>query len=101
MLDSTRNDYAKSFSTIPKVQLVFKGIDPTPDPKLGDDLLDYRVGELSIPPTTAANRISLAGAPGEPRHLRLRPGRYRVYATRGPEFSVSQAEVVGPPGGAV
>lgn len=81
------------------VQLVFKGVPPTPDPSFGDDVLDYRVGEHSIPPTTAANRISLVGAPDEPRHLRLRPGRYRVYATRGPEFSVGRAEVVLRPGG--
>jgi len=80
------------------VQLVFQGVGSTPDPVLGDDLLDYRVGERSIPPTTAANRLSLIGAPDEPRHLRLRPGRYRVYATRCPEFSVSQTEVVLRPG---
>tara|TARA_R110000823_G_scaffold47903_7_gene121803 strand:- start:5129 stop:7756 length:2628 start_codon:yes stop_codon:yes gene_type:complete len=38
-------------------------------------------------------RLSLSGTAGDPREIALPAGRYRVLATRGPEFSVTEAEV--------
>ena len=39
-------------------------------------------------------RVDLAGTPLEPSTVALPRGRYTVYATRGPEFSVTQSELV-------
>ncbi len=75
------------------LRLVFLGIAPTPDPRFGDELLGFRLGEEEIQSSTVANHISLAGAQGDPSRLVLAPGSYRVLATRGPEWSVSQREL--------
>lgn len=40
-----------------------------------------------------SQRLSLAGVASDPATLQLAPGRYRVLASRGPEFSVSEARV--------
>ena len=75
------------------VRLVFLGVPPTPDPSLGDDLFDFRVGRERPVSSTLANHVSLAGAPGDRRALTLAPGRYRVLASRGPEYEVSETRI--------
>jgi hypothetical protein len=60
---------------------------------LGDDLLGFRVGEKSFAGGAEANHISLAGIPQDPAEVTLAPGRYTVFATRGPEFSVTRAQL--------
>ncbi len=75
------------------MRLVFRGIDGTPDPVLGDDLLGLRFGGEPYPLSTSSNDLALLGGAGDPAHVTLPPGRYRVLATRGPEFSVTEARV--------
>ncbi len=76
------------------MRLVFVGLDGTPTPRFGRDFLDFRVGGQPSPPSTSSEDVSLAGVPGDPESVVLRPGRYRILATRGPEYSVTEATVV-------
>ncbi len=64
---------------------VILGVDPTPWPDLGPD---YRADG-------AQHSICLSDGPVE---LPLRPGRYRVTATRGPEWSIETRDVAVPAG---
>jgi len=73
------------------MRLVFRGADGTPDPRLGDDGVDLRFGDRRVPGSREAPWISLAGRPDDPRWVSLPPGRYRVYASRGPEYEVTTA----------
>ncbi len=75
------------------MRLVFQGIEGTPDPVLGDDLLGLRFGGEPYPLSTSSNDLALLGGTGDPTHATLPPGVYRVLATRGPEFSVSEARL--------
>ncbi len=72
------------------VHLVFVGEGSTPNPVFGDDLLDFRVNDTWIPPGGASNTVSLAGHEEDPPEVHLAPGRYRVFATRGPEYGLEQ-----------
>jgi hypothetical protein len=72
------------------LRLVFVGDGGTPNPRFGDDLLGFTVDGLEIPPGPLANAVSLAGLPDDPREVALAPGRYRVLATRGPEYEVRE-----------
>jgi len=72
------------------LRLVFQGLDGTPDPRFGDDLLGLRIGDREIPNSLLGNSVSLAGTPRDPRVLTLAPGHYRVLASRGPEFDLRQ-----------
>jgi hypothetical protein len=87
--------------TLPRGQterLVFVGEEGTPDPRFGDDLLGFRVNEREIRASTVVNAISLAGLAEDPREVTVAPGRYRVLATRGPEYGISEARLVLAPG---
>lgn len=75
------------------MRLVFRGLEGTPDPELGADRPRLRFGDRVVPPHRQGPDVSLAGRAGDPEAVVLRPGRYRVYATRGPEFDVSVAEL--------
>ena len=79
------------------MRLVVVGSEATPSPRLGDDLLGFRVGERRIPTALVGNEVSLAGIPGDPEEIVLAAGRYQVYATRGPEYGIRRASIsVGP-----
>jgi hypothetical protein len=71
------------------MQLVFKGIQGTADPLFYPDQLDFRVGEKKYTPHISSNRLSFAGINSDPKQVEIAPGQYRVYAHRGPEYSVS------------
>jgi hypothetical protein len=73
------------------MRLVFQGEGPTPDPRFGDELLGFRVGEQEVPTGLLSNQISLAGLADDPEEIALAPGSYRVYATRGPEYQITRA----------
>jgi len=73
------------------MRLVFVGIDGTPDPRFGDDLLGFAVTGIDELKRTAASRnLSLAGTGADPASVVVRPGRYHVFATRGPEYDVAE-----------
>lgn len=75
------------------LRLVFVGETGTPDPRFGDDLLGFRVNGEEIPAGPLVNAVSLAGLPDDPREVTLAPGRYRVLATRGPEYDVRETRL--------
>jgi len=72
------------------VKLIFQGVQGTPDPVLGDDLLGFHVGEAAIPTSLQTNSVSLAATPLDPREISLPPGHYQVYATRGIEYEAAK-----------
>ncbi len=75
------------------MRLVFRGIHGTPDPVFGDDFIDVTIDGTPRLANSTRNDIHLAGVKSDPRKVALPPGRYRVHATRGPEFSVSTLEI--------
>jgi hypothetical protein len=74
-------------------RLAFRGAGDTPDPFFGDDHTDMWIGEELSRAHTASSNLYLAGLPDDPESVLLAPGRYRVHATRGPEFSVHSTEL--------
>lgn len=83
------------------MRLVFVGLDGTPAPRFGDDGLGLRFGDQEIPSSLIASDVSLAGVPGDPTSVAIPAGRYRVFATRGPEFELGRAELDIGPGASV
>ncbi|MEN8160872.1 MAG: CehA/McbA family metallohydrolase, partial [Myxococcota bacterium] len=75
------------------LQLVFVGEGDTPSPLFGDDLLGFRVNDEAIPAGGATNTISLAAHAEDPTEVHLAPGTYRVFATRGLEYTLHEARV--------
>lgn len=65
---------------------------------LGDDLLGFRVGDRPFRGSQLDDSVSLAGIDADPKSVVLEPGRYRVLATRGPEFELARAELELAPG---
>jgi len=80
------------------MRLVFLGVPPAVDPVFGTDGIEFIVGDARIRASTEARSISLAGIAGDPRVQRLPAARYRVLASRGPEWSVSETRVDLEPG---
>ena len=74
-------------------RLVFLGLDDTPDPVFRDDGLAFRSGGRLHRNAAASRDVVLAGAPGDPETVSLAAGRYRVIATRGPEWEVSETAI--------
>ena len=92
---------AEAFVELPKlapVRLIFEGLDSTSDPDFNDNLLDFRVDGEVVRERQSANYVSLAGIPSDPHRVPLRPGKYRVLATRGMEFSVTETKISLSPG---
>jgi hypothetical protein len=75
------------------MRLVFLGEGGTPDPRFGEERPPLRFGEATPPSSRRSRDVHLAGAAGDPRTVALAPGRYRVLATRGPEFSLARASL--------
>lgn len=84
-----------------RMRLAFEGIDGTADPVFGDDLLGLRVGQKRMFGTQETRDVVLGGTDRDPAHVVLPPGRYRVTATRGPEFDIDQTEITVAPGAVV
>lgn len=76
------------------MRLVFHGVGDTEDPRFGDDLLGaVELQDDGLEEKNGTNQIFLMGTDLDPRHAVLPAGQYRVYATRGPEFSLEQADL--------
>jgi hypothetical protein len=82
------------------MRLSFFGLEGTPTPSFGDDLLGFTVVGRELSRTAGVQNLWLGGSAADPESVVLPPGRYRVLATRGPEFSASQARIELAPGGA-
>lgn len=76
------------------MRLAFRGIGATRDPHFADYQTGYAVyneaGPLAVP---RVSDVPLAGVASDPKFVYLPEGEYRVYAVRGPEFSVEQARL--------
>ena len=83
------------------MRLVFKGLDGTEDPVFRDDLLGLRVGGETPPGSLRSNDIALSGTASDPSSVALAPGRYRVFAVRGPEHAVNDTLIEVEPGSQV
>jgi hypothetical protein len=74
-------------------RLVFINENGSGPARFGDDLLDFRVGDLDIPSGLEAPFVNLANSPIDPERVSLAPGRYRVVAVRGPEYEASETTI--------
>ncbi len=78
------------------MRLVFIGVDDTPDPRFRPNLRGYRMfldGEDIWVDPQPIREVHLAGADRDPSVVTIAPGRYRVLATLGPEYSVTEARL--------
>ena len=80
------------------MRLAFLGEDGTPDPSFGDDLLGFTVAGRELRRTAGVRNLWLAGTAADPERVVVPPGRYRVIATRGPEFSATETRLELSPG---
>ena len=73
------------------MRLVFRGQGTTADPNLDDTLTGFiEHGGDGIAPSAA---VFLAGIASDPEFVAVPPGRYRVFATRGIEYTVTQVDI--------
>ena len=75
------------------MRLTFVGIGDTADPGFYDDFTGANSGGKLWPNSMQANYLSLAGIADDIKQVSLPAGRYRVYASRGLEFNVTEAEI--------
>ncbi len=76
------------------LRLTFKGVDGTEDPLFGGNLLGaVELQDEGSYALTGVNQIFLMGTDADPAYAVLPPGNYRVYATRGPEYSLEKADL--------
>ena len=79
--------------TLPRgaiMRVIFDGAAGTESPVLGDDLLGFTVGDRAIKVGLESNVVSLAGVESDPDAVMLPAGRYRVRASRGLEYTVTE-----------
>jgi hypothetical protein len=78
------------------MRLAFLGIDGTPDPDFHADgrgwVMEGEAGALDRA-VRPERDLHLAGTANDPGAVVVAPGRYRVFATRGPEFSLEQIDL--------
>jgi hypothetical protein len=82
-------------------RMVVTGLGQTPDPVFAPELLDFRVDGEPAASGSETRDLHFIGSARDPRRLALPPGRYRLTATRGPEFALEEREVEIPEGGEV
>ena len=72
------------------MRLVFIPSEGGEPPHFGDDLLGFRIGEDPYRGSNEGRDVALGGIATDPAEVSLRPGRYRILATRGPEFTLTE-----------
>ncbi|MBB3048338.1 hypothetical protein FHR99_002612 [Litorivivens lipolytica] len=80
------------------MKLTFHGVNGTPNPRIGDDLLNFREDGQPVEHSLVSQTVSLAGVESDPPSVFLPPGDYEVLASRGLEYDVSQLRVAVRPG---
>jgi len=80
-------------------RVIVTGIPPTPDPVFGPELLDFRIDGRPAPSGSETRELHFVGGPSDPTHAPLAAGRYRLVATRGPEYALDSRELTVPPEG--
>lgn len=81
-------------------RVVVSGREGTPSPVFAPELLDFRIDGEPVGSGTETDALLFAGSQADPRRVALAPGRYRLIATRGPEFDAAQLDVEVPGPGA-
>lgn len=83
--------------TLPKdeaMRLIFVGINGTPSPDFAGSLTEASVAfDDKVETHDSISAIFLAGVDSDQRHVDIAPGDYRVYATKGPEYSLEKSEI--------
>ena len=83
--------------TLPRghaMRLQFVGINDTPSPDFNSELTDASVAfDDKIERKAANSAIFLADVDSDPKQIKIAPGDYRVYATKGPEFSLEKTTI--------
>lgn len=81
-------------------KITIKGIAPTPDPRFQSDLI--ALADPAVGPDVDLQMESFGGGPAQGRFLylangtgsvKIRPGKYEVFASRGPEYSLRRKVV--------
>lgn len=76
------------------MRLIFVGLDGTENPDFVDTLTNFSVLDADgIHYAQEVNQVFLAGIDSDLAEVALAPGKYRVYATRGPEYSLESTEL--------
>lgn len=76
------------------MRLVFRGLDGTPDPHFEDPLTGFSVNEGdSITTHPKVPAVYLAGVDSDRQSVAIEPGKYRVYATRGIEYTLETTDL--------
>jgi len=76
------------------MRLVFIGLNGTDDPNFEDKLTGYKViSDEQIFYSLKNRQLFLAGIDSDPESVYLPAGNYRVFATRGPEYSLTSTEI--------
>ena len=87
-----------AFRDLAPGRVVVQGIDGTPDPVFGAELLDFTLDGEPVGSGTETRELHFVD--GKPVRVAIAPGRYRLTATRGLEFDIVQGEVDVPEAGA-
>ena len=74
-------------------RVVVRGRAGTPDPVFAPELLDFRIDGRRADSGTATRELYFAGDGRDPVAFAIAPGRYRLTATRGPEYELEQRDV--------
>lgn len=82
-----------AFSDAGPGRVIVEGEGGTPDPVFGAELLDFRVDGKVAPSGTEINEVHFVGNASDPTRIAIPPGRYRLTATRGFEYTAATREV--------
>lgn len=80
-----------ALSTDAAMSLLFLGENETP--VFNDELAGARVGGERLLGGAESYRLNLSGTAHDPPEVHLPPGKYRILATRGPEYTVTETTV--------
>lgn len=76
------------------MRLVFQGIGNTPDPSFDNPLTGLTVtDDQGAHARKIISSVFLAGIDSDRAYVDVPPGTYRIYATRGPEYSLERTDV--------
>ena len=79
-----------------RMQLHFFDAADEPAMVMGNDSLNFQVGGEFVYSSQRSNRIALTGEPHDPREIWIPAGAYRVIASRGPEYRLTEARLMLP-----
>jgi hypothetical protein len=85
--------FAPAFADGGGGRIVVTGIGATRDPVFQPELLDFRIDGVPGKSGTDTNQLYFVGHGHDPGGVPIAPGRYRLTATRGPEFDLARFEV--------